>query len=585
MKIMLVEDDPVSLALLVKSLNKAEPDLIKARNGAEAWEIFNKHQPRIVISDWMLPEISGLELSQRIRECPNETYTYIIIMTAKDNKEDVLAAFDAGADDYIAKPYDLRELHARMNTGKRVIELEDNHQAMHRTLINSRNKIRTVFDALPQEIISVDEQMRIVSMNRAALASRRGEYDAHIDQPLDKYNCPEDMDAAFCRDTLRELVQNVLDTKKMQFVLDQFQDENSNEVIMERTALPVLGEDGQILNVTVVSRDITETHQHNEEIKNLNQELKNISSELMKKNAKLEKTLDNLERTQTQMLQSEKMASIGQLAAGVAHEINNPTGFVSSNLKTLGDYQQDMNDLIEKYQELKNSLKALPEGQLPEKIAELLDAVEETEEDVDISYIQEDVDELIGDCREGTERIKKIVEDLKHFAHPGEDRMKETDINSGIESTLNVVKNELKYKATVTKELGEVPIIFAYPQQLNQVFMNILVNAAQAIEKTGEIRIVTCEVDGMAEVRISDTGSGIKEENLHKIFDPFFTTKDVGKGTGLGMNIAYNIVNKHNGTIRVESEVGVGTTFIIRLPQNTQLKEAVTTPGKEPVSA
>ena len=427
MKIMIVEDDPVSLALLTKALGKTEASIITAKTGTQAWEQFQKDHPRIVLSDWMLPELSGIELCHKIRESQAAAYTYIIIMTVNNRKEDVLAAFEAGADDYVAKPYDIRELHARMNTGKRIIKLEDTHQALQQTL-------------------------------------------------------------------------------------------------------------------------------------------KKISSELIKKNVKLENALNNLERTQAQMLQSEKMASIGQLAAGVAHEINNPTGFVSSNLKTLGDYQHDMNQLITDYQKLKSALKGLSENQLPAAIYDLVARVEATEQDVDIEYIQEDVDDLIGDCREGTERIKKIVEDLKHFAHPGEDKMKETDINTGIDSTLNVVYNELKYKATIVKEYGDVPIIYAYPQQLNQVFMNILVNAAQAIEKTGEIKIVTGTVDGKAEIRISDTGCGIAQENINKIFDPFFTTKDVGKGTGLGMNIAYNIVSKHKGDIRVESTVGEGTTFIIQLP-------------------
>jgi signal transduction histidine kinase len=180
----------------------------------------------------------------------------------------------------------------------------------------------------------------------------------------------------------------------------------------------------------------------------------------------------------------------------------------------------------------------------------------------------EDVTDLIGDCREGTDRIKKIVLDLKDFAHPGEDKIQTLDINNGLESTLNVANNEIKYKATVQKDFGEIPAIKGYPQQLNQVFMNILVNAAQAIEKKGEITIRTSQVDDQVEVRISDTGSGIPEENLQKIFDPFFTTKDVGKGTGLGMNIAYNIVKKHHGTIAVASQVGKGTTFTIRLPVN-----------------
>jgi len=174
--------------------------------------------------------------------------------------------------------------------------------------------------------------------------------------------------------------------------------------------------------------------------------------------------------------------------------------------------------------------------------------------------------DLISDCKEGTERIKKIVIDLKDFAHPGEDKIQSTDINDGIETTLNVVWNELKYKATVNKEFGKLPMENCYPQQLNQVFMNLFVNAAQAIEKQGEISIATNADDGFVEIKIGDTGSGIDKENLSRIFDPFFTTKDVGKGTGLGLNVAYNIIKKHNGTIDVKSQVEKGTVFKIRIP-------------------
>ncbi len=162
---------------------------------------------------------------------------------------------------------------------------------------------------------------------------------------------------------------------------------------------------------------------------------------------------------------------------------------------------------------------------------------------------------------------------LKDFAHPSENEMCVANINEGIKSTLNVVWNELKYKAVVTKNYGELPLVECYPQQLNQVFMNILVNAAQAIEKQGEIRISTRDIGNCIEIKISDTGVGIPEENLSKIFDPFFTTKDVGKGTGLGMNVAYNIIQKHKGTIDVDSAVGVGTTFTIRIPVGLKIED------------
>jgi two-component system, NtrC family, sensor kinase len=564
MKIMIVEDDPVSLAILKKTISKTSSKVISARNGAEAWETFMAEVPRLVVSDWMLPELSGIDLCRKIRETETGTYTYVIIMTAKDNREDVLAAFAAGADDYIAKPYDIRELQARMNTGRRIIQLEDNHKALQEKLISSRAKVRTVFDALPEEIISVDRDSKLVSANNAAEHIMKNGYSDIIGMACcDLVECSG---TDFYKEKIQEMVQNGFATRQPNTILDRYRNADGDEVIKERTCLPVLGENGEVKIVTIVSRDITAAQKSSEEISSLNQKLKKISSELIKKNATLESTLANLERTQAQMVQSEKMASIGQLAAGVAHEINNPTGFVSSNLKSLGDYQDDISRLLSTYQSLKTTLKEAPADSLPEPVTRLVDEVEAIEEDIDIEYIQEDVSELIDDCREGTERIKKIVEDLKHFAHPGEDKKTETDINKGLESTLNVVYNELKYKATVTKEFNELPLVYGFPQQLNQVFMNILVNAAQAIEKSGEIHIRTDQVDGVVEVRISDTGCGISPENLSRIFDPFFTTKDVGKGTGLGMNIAYNIIQKHDGDIRVESTVGKGTTFIIHLP-------------------
>ncbi|MDA8141799.1 MAG: PAS domain S-box protein [Desulfobacteraceae bacterium] len=271
----------------------------------------------------------------------------------------------------------------------------------------------------------------------------------------------------------------------------------------------------------------------------------------------------NMER---ELLQNQKMASIGQLAAGVAHEINNPTGFVSSNLNTLEDYRKELDRLFCSYSMLKQSLSTDSGCAVTPDIRAMVAEIEDIEAQIDVEYIRQDLAALIGDCRSGTERIKKIVEDLKHFAHPGQDKVQDTDLNKELETTLSVVHNELKYKATVVKEFGELPIIKANPQQLNQVFINILVNAAQAIEKMGDIIVKTFFNDGYAQVEISDTGCGIAPEHLNKIFDPFFTTKEVGKGTGLGMNIAYNIIKKHNGSIDVQSKIGRGTTFTIKLP-------------------
>jgi PAS domain S-box-containing protein len=282
--------------------------------------------------------------------------------------------------------------------------------------------------------------------------------------------------------------------------------------------------------------------------------------------SELKQAEEERKQIEAQLFQSEKMASIGQLAAGVAHEINNPTGFVSSNLKTLSEYIEDISSLLKEYRKLFAKLKQNSGIDDLAGIPEHLKRITAIEEEADFEFVLKDIFELIEESREGTERIKKIVQDLKDFAHPGEDKPKFADINKNMDSTVNVVWNELKYKADVAKDYGELPRVQCYPQLLNQVFMNLLVNAAQSIEKHGRIRIKTRADNGYVEIKISDTGPGIPKENLHRIFDPFYTTKDVGKGTGLGLNVAYNIIKKHHGKIDVKSDVGKGTTFTVRIP-------------------
>ncbi len=317
--------------------------------------------------------------------------------------------------------------------------------------------------------------------------------------------------------------------------------------------------------------EVEERKRMEEKLKVAEGQLKNYSVKLEQmveeRTKELNGALGDLKKTQSQLLQTEKMASIGQLAAGVAHEINNPTGFISSNLNTLEGYVEDAGSLIAQYRAFVSKIK---EGGAVEDIkafvSEESEHITAFEEEIDINFMLDDTRQLIKECQEGSERIKNIVVDLKDFAHPGEDKLKFADIHKNLDSTLNVVRNEIKYKASVTKEYGELPQVQCYPQELNQVFLNLLVNAAQAIEKEGEIRILTCAIDGYVEIKVSDTGAGIPEESLSKIFDPFFTTKEVGKGTGLGLNVAYNIMMKHKGSIDVESKVGTGTTFTIRIP-------------------
>ncbi len=264
-----------------------------------------------------------------------------------------------------------------------------------------------------------------------------------------------------------------------------------------------------------------------------------------------------LEAAQSQLLQSEKMASIGQLAAGVAHELNNPIGFVNSNMGTLDGYLHDIFAITDAY----STVESLAPACCPE-----LDKVRALKREKDYDFLRADIFQLMTESKDGLARVAKIVKDLKDFSRAGETAMQWANLHQGIDSTLNIVWNELKYKCTVTKQYGELPQVWCEPSQLNQVFMNLLVNASHAIPDKGEITITTgCQGDEVY-IAISDTGTGIAPDNLSRIFDPFFTTKPVGKGTGLGLSLAYSIVQKHHGRIEVRSELGKGTTFTVWLP-------------------
>jgi len=271
----------------------------------------------------------------------------------------------------------------------------------------------------------------------------------------------------------------------------------------------------------------------------------------------LEEAYDELKTAQSTILQQEKMASVGQLAAGVAHEINNPMGFISSNLGSLSKYLERLAEFIATQSAALDNPEAVPQ-------------VAEARKKLKIDYVIQDTRDLIAESLDGADRVKKIVQNLKSFSRVDQAEEQPADLNECLETTLNIIWNELKYKTTVHKEYGELPRLKCFPQQLNQVFMNILVNGAQAIEKQGEITIRTWAEAGAVKVAISDTGGGIPADKVKRIFEPFFTTKPVGKGTGLGLSICYDIVKKHDGEILVDSVEGSGTTFTVVLPIKEQ---------------
>ncbi|MEY2687765.1 MAG: hypothetical protein RL375_1963 [Pseudomonadota bacterium] len=271
--------------------------------------------------------------------------------------------------------------------------------------------------------------------------------------------------------------------------------------------------------------------------------------------------MDNrLQIAKDQLIQSEKLASIGQLAAGVAHEINNPVGYVFSNFGTLEKYLADLFRMLGAYEQAEHQLAGTPAAA---RLAAL-------REEIELDYLKEDVPTLMAESREGITRVRKIVQDLKDFSHvDARQEWEWVDLHKGIDSTLNIVNNEIKYRADVVKLFGQLPEVQCLASELNQVFMNLLVNAAHAVTKErGTITIRTgTEAEGTRVwVEVEDDGCGISPDHLGRIFDPFFTTKPVGKGTGLGLSLSYGIVQKHGGQLTVASMVDRGSVFRLTLP-------------------
>lgn len=276
--------------------------------------------------------------------------------------------------------------------------------------------------------------------------------------------------------------------------------------------------------------------------------------DLEKQNTELARRKAELERLQAQIVHSEKMASLGQLAAGVAHELNNPANFIYGNMEILRSCTASLERLLSLYDQ----------AQLPPPLAEHADTLKK---EIDYQNTLTDLRSVIDDCYSGAERIRNIVQNLRLFSRLDEAELKKVNLNEGIESTIRLLSQYYgSGRLTLERDYGELPLVDCYAGQLNQVWMNLLVNAAQATRGEGKVRVATRLENRMAVVSISDTGSGIAPEHLKKIFDPFFTTKRVGEGTGLGLSITYGIVKRHGGSIKVQSRPGSGATFTVAVP-------------------
>jgi PAS domain S-box-containing protein len=320
--------------------------------------------------------------------------------------------------------------------------------------------------------------------------------------------------------------------------------------ILRTIKAPIYDGQGKPLYLLGIAEDITVARQNEEELRKHREHLEELI-------AKRTITLENLKRTQSQLVQSEKMASLGQLVAGIAHEINNPVNFISAGVDSLSTNLEDIRKVLEIYHKINadNITKKLKEIELLKQKVEYKEAIRE-------------INKLIDSIKNGTKRTTEIVKGLRTFSRLDEDILKMADIHEGLDSTLILLHNKYKNRIEIIKNYGNLSQVECYPGQLNQVFMNLLSNAVDAIDDKGTITISTSLSDGLIRISIKDTGHGIPENIREKIFDPFFTTKGVGKGTGLGLSISQSIIEKHKGTITYKSEPGKGTEFTIVLPVN-----------------
>lgn len=293
----------------------------------------------------------------------------------------------------------------------------------------------------------------------------------------------------------------------------------------------------------------------NEMANKLNSSYALLEQKVKDRTQELENANEELKSAQSMMVHSEKMRSLGEMVAGITHEINNPINFIYGNLTHLKEYSENLLDIIAKYEET--------EGLISEELKNELTELKETKE---LEFIRDDMADLIKSCQEGANRTKHIIADLKNFSRLEEMVVNDVDIHKEIDTIINILHSKLKNNINLHKEYGEIPNIESYGGQINQVFMNILDNASFAVKDGGDIWVRTKQLDENVVIEFEDNGCGIDKKHVGRIFEPFFTTKSVGEGTGLGMSISYKVIKNHNGNIEIESEVGKGTKLTITLP-------------------
>ncbi len=499
--ILIVDDDESNQRSLSLIFKKKGYEIETAETGGEALEKAKKKSFNIALVDICLPDMEGIELIAPLKGIYPEMA--VIIITAYATIENATRALNKGASGYIIKSLNMDEVLAIFRETFENQHLIEEKRQMEKLLRESEERLHNIVEKNADGIIVIDLDGFVHFINPAA---------------------------------------------------ESLLDRSANEYIGQQFGFPVITGESVEVDIIGRSKKIRTADMRSMETKWEGDIAFIISVRDITEHKKMEQML----------IQSEKMASIGILAAGVAHEINNPMGYINSNLETLKKYSKKATNffmgiqkLIDEYSKIKPSNeKAFIKGFL------------ELKEDTDINFILKDMKDAIEESLEGSKKVKKIVSSLVDFSEERKTSMRPENINHCIKDTLNKIWNKLKDKAELVEEFGDIPLVECDIDKLNYVFMHILMNAVQSIDNHGIIKIKTYTIEDSIVIQISDTGKGIQKEDIGKIFDMFYTTKDPDEGTGLGLSISHRIIQEHNGTIDVESEPGKGSTFTINLPIN-----------------
>ena len=600
--ILVIDDTLANLKLVSDFLRKAGFDVLVAKSGYQALKTLEKSSPDLILLDVLMPEMDGFETCRRLKLAEKTKDIPVIFMTAvvdSSNPNDKVKGLSLGAVDYLSKPIQLEEVLARIKIHLHLRALTQQLQEQNTRLQHEIRERRQIEVILQQEIRDreqIEEKLR-KSEERWQLALKGnndgiwdwnaktnevffsarwkemlGYEDYEIGNHLDEWSSrvhPDDID------WVMEAVQAHLDGKTPYYITEHRmrRKDSSYKWILDR-GQALWDEQGNPVRVVGSHTDITDR-------KLAEEALQHSEAREREKATQLELTLSQLKRTQAQLIQTEKMSSLGRMIAGVAHEINNPVSFIYGNLPLAREYFKDLLLLIECYQ------KTYPHSK-PE--------IQRLTHNLDLDFLVEDWHKLMDSMQIGAERICQIVSSLKRFSRLDESELKAVDIHEGINNTLFLLQHRLKAvganpEIQVVRAYTQLPKVTCYASQLNQVFMNLLSNAIDALENQPPPRVITISTEVRTEnwelrtgkknshsqfliphpqgvvIRIADNGFGMSENVQQKIFDPFFTTKSVGSGTGLGLSISHQIVvEKHGGQLSCVSVPGQGTELIVEIP-------------------